>query len=183
MLLPDQTRMPSFRRLPLRLINPAMEPKRSSQACSSLCQVRRSALCCANTIASLLLLHVFTYTHTYTNALLTALPSRSRPRVPVATADIHLGALRRVRPRAINQPLLDVGSERVKGLVDVDVALCADLEEGDAEFVCKGLATFCTDDTFLFPIALVANENLVDALGGVLLDVGEPCADVCRITR
>lgn len=40
------------------------------------------------------------------------------------------------------------------------------------------MALFCGDGALLFPVALVADEDLVDALGGVLLDVGEPCADV-----
>ena len=31
---------------------------------------------------------------------------------------------------------------------------------------------------FLFPVAFVADEDLVDAFGGVLFDVGEPGADV-----
>jgi hypothetical protein len=87
-------------------------------------------------------------------------------------------------PRAVDQPLLDVCGQAVEGLVDVDVALCRDLEERDAEFVCERLTALRGDGALLFPVALVANEDLVDAFGGVLLDVGEPRADVCgRVSR
>lgn len=67
-------------------------------------------------------------------------------------------------------------------MVDVDVALCGDLEERNAEFVGEGLATLCADGTLLLPVALVADEDLIDAFGCVLLDVGEPGADVCRVS-
>jgi len=80
----------------------------------------------------------------------------------------------------VDEALLDVGGEAVKGLVDVDVALGGDLEEGDAELVGEGLALLGRDDAFLLPVALISNQDLVDALGGVLLDVGEPGLDVCR---
>lgn len=92
--------------------------------------------------------------------------------------DIDLGSGGLIRPGSIDKALLDIAGEAVKRLVDVDVALGRDLEEGDAEFVGEGLALFCGDGALLFPVALVADEDLVDAFGGVLLDVGEPCADV-----
>ena len=79
----------------------------------------------------------------------------------------------------VDEALLDVGGEAVEGLVDVDVALGGDLEEGDAELVGEGLALFLGDDALVLPVALVANQDLVNALGGVLLDVLEPRADVC----
>ena len=66
-------------------------------------------------------------------------------------------------------------------MVDVDVALCRYLEEGNAEFVCESLAALCADGALLLPVALVADENLVDALGCVLLDVGEPGADIYQV--
>jgi hypothetical protein len=110
---------------------------------------------------------------------LTALPTHP-PTIRIALlSDIDLGRRTRIRPRAINEALLDVRGEAVKRLIHVDVALSRDLEERDAEFVSKRLALFCRDGALFFPVALVANEYLVDALGGVLLDVGEPCADVC----
>jgi hypothetical protein len=40
------------------------------------------------------------------------------------------------------------------------------------------LAAFRADLALLFPVAFVAYQDLVDALGGVLLDVGKPCADI-----
>jgi hypothetical protein len=109
---------------------------------------------------------------------LTAFSAHTRIRVSLCT-NVHLGRSSLVRPRRINQPLLDVARQRVEGLVDIDVALSRDLQERDAEFVGEGLALFCGDGALLFPVALVADEDLVDAFRGVLLDVGEPCADVC----
>ena len=80
----------------------------------------------------------------------------------------------------IDQTLLDVGGEAVEGLVNVDVALGGDLEEGDAELIGKSLALLGADDALLFPITLVADQDLVDALGSVLLNIGEPGSDVCK---
>jgi hypothetical protein len=96
----------------------------------------------------------------------------------VLSADIHLWRSCLVCPRSVDQPLLDIASQAVEGLVDIDVALCRDLEERDAELVGEGLTLFCGDGALLFPVALVANEDLVDAFGGVLFNVGEPCADI-----
>ena len=112
----------------------------------------------------------------------TALAAHGTVALP-CVAHVNLGALGLVGPRAIDEALLDVRGERVKGLVDVDVALGRDFEERNAEFVCERLAPFCADSALLFPVALVANEDLVNALGGVLLDVGKPCADVwCAVS-
>ena len=80
----------------------------------------------------------------------------------------------------VDDALLDVGGQTVEGLVDVDVALGRDLEEGNAQFVGKSLALLRGYYPLLLPVALVADQNLVDAFGGVLLDVGEPGADVYR---
>lgn len=96
----------------------------------------------------------------------------------VLSAYIHLWRSRLVCPRRVNQPLLDIASQAVKGLVNIDVALCRDLEERNAELVSEGLSLFCRDGALLFPVTLVADKDLVDALGGVLLNVGEPCADI-----
>lgn len=109
---------------------------------------------------------------------LTALAAHARIGA-IGGSNIDLWLCRLICPCSIDQPCLDVARERVEGLVDVDVALCADLEEGNAEFVCKGLALFCGDGALLFPVALVADKDLVDSLGGMLFDIGEPCADVC----
>jgi hypothetical protein len=97
--------------------------------------------------------------------------------------DVDLGAGGRVGPRAVDEARLDVRGERVEGLVDVDVALGRDLEEGDAELVGQRLALLRGDGALFLPVALVADEDLVDALGGVLLDVGEPRADVYTFSQ
>ena len=112
-------------------------------------------------------------------APLTTLSTHARVSA-VLTPDVYLGRLRLVCPCRVNQSLLNIRCKRVKGLVDVNVALGRDLEKGDAEFVGERLALFCRDGALLLPVALVANENLVNAFGGMLLDVGEPCADVWR---
>lgn len=79
----------------------------------------------------------------------------------------------------IHDALLDVAGKTVKGLFHVDVALGRNLHEGDSKLVCQRLSLLGRHGSLLFPIALVANQDLVDALGRVLLDVGEPCSDVC----
>lgn len=93
-------------------------------------------------------------------------------------ADVDSGASRLVVLGVVDEALLDVGSEAVEGLVDVDVALGRDLEEGDAEFVGEGLALLGRNDTLLFPVTLVSDEDLVDTFGSVLFYVCEPCANV-----
>lgn len=80
----------------------------------------------------------------------------------------------------VNDSLLDVRGQRIERLIDVDIALCRDFEERHAEFVCKRLSFLCRYGALLFPIAFVANEDLVDALGGVLFDVREPCPYICE---
>ena len=95
-------------------------------------------------------------------------------------------ALTHVNPRStscvvlggVNDALLDVGCQVEKRLVDIDVALGRDFHERDAKFVGKRLALLSRDCPLLLPIAFVANQNLVDALGGVLFHVGEPGSDV-----
>jgi hypothetical protein len=43
------------------------------------------------------------------------------------------------------------------------------------------LTLLCGDGALLFPITLVANEDLVDALGGMLLDIGKPSPDIWNV--
>lgn len=101
------------------------------------------------------------------------------PAAAVLLADVDARARRLLILGVVDEALLDVGGEAVEGLVDVDVALGGDLEEGDAELVGEGLALLGADDALVLPVALVSDEDLVDALGGVLFYVGEPGADVC----
>ena len=79
----------------------------------------------------------------------------------------------------IDDALLDIRRQAEKGLFHVDVAFGRDFHEGDAELVGQGLALLGGDGALLFPVAFVADEDFVHAFGGVLLDVGEPCSDVC----
>lgn len=80
----------------------------------------------------------------------------------------------------VDDTLLDVRGQVVEGLVDVDIALRRDLEERNAQFLGQRLALLGRNSALLFPVALVAYQNLVDALGGVLLNVCEPSADICQ---
>lgn len=88
-----------------------------------------------------------------------------------------------IRLTGIDDALLDIGGEAVEGVLDVDVALGGDLHEGDAQLVGQLLALFAGYHALVLPVALVADEDLVDALGGVLFHVGEPGADVCCCRR
>lgn len=71
----------------------------------------------------------------------------------------------------VDDALLDVGGEREESLFDVDVALGADLHEGNAKFVSQSLTLGCRDGALFFPIALVADQDFVDTFSRVLLDV------------
>ena len=81
----------------------------------------------------------------------------------------------------------DLPREREERLLDALVDLCGGLHELDAELVGELAALLLGDGALLGPVGLVADEDLVDALGGVLLDVGVPCADVwvpgCELRR
>lgn len=102
------------------------------------------------------------------------------PGVLGAAGDVDARAARRdVVLGGVDDALLDVRGEAVEGLVDVDVALGRDLEEGDAQLVGEGLALLGGHGALLLPVALVADQDLIDALGGVLLHVCEPGPDVC----
>ena len=68
--------------------------------------------------------------------------------------------------------------EREESLLDAVVGLCGGLHELDAELVGELAALLLGDGALLGPVRLVADEDLVHALGGVLLDVRVPCADV-----
>ena len=84
-----------------------------------------------------------------------------------------------LRLLGVDDTLLDVACKAEEGLLDVDVRFGADFHEWDAKLVGKCLALFGRDRALLFPVALVADKDFVDAFGCVLLNVGEPCADVC----
>ena len=67
--------------------------------------------------------------------------------------------------------LLDIRCKTVERLLNVDVVLGRNLEEWNAKLIGKLLTLFSRDRSFLFPITLVPNENLVHTLAGVLLHV------------
>lgn len=98
----------------------------------------------------------------------------------LTAVDVHRRLLLLLRLLGVDNALLNVAREAEEGLLDVDVGLGADFHEGNAELVGERLALLGRNRALLFPVALVANEDFVDAFGGVLLDVGEPGADVCE---
>lgn len=79
----------------------------------------------------------------------------------------------------IHDSLLDIACQAVKCLVNVDVALGRDLHERYSQFVGECLPLLSRNCSLLFPVTLVTDQNLVDTLGRVLLNVGEPCPNVC----
>ena len=98
----------------------------------------------------------------------------------LATVDVDGRLLLLLRLLGVDDALLDVACKAEESLLDVDVRFRADLHEGNAELVGKCLTLLGRNGALLFPVTLVANQDLVDALGRVLLNVGEPCADVCK---
>lgn len=103
----------------------------------------------------------------------------AHPARRLAAVDVDGALLLLLGLLGVDDALLDVRGEGEEGLFHVDVGLGADLHEGDAELVGERLALLRRHRALLLPVAFVADEDLVDALGGVLLDVGKPGADVC----
>jgi len=79
----------------------------------------------------------------------------------------------------IDDPLLDLASQLEERLFHANVALCTDFHERNAELICKSLTLRSADLALFFPVAFVADQDLVDAFRCMLLDVGEPGAYVC----
>lgn len=104
---------------------------------------------------------------------LAALPTTSARRTHINTLSRRLIYLCRV-----DDSLLNIRRQAVERLLHIDVALGRDLQERYSELVCKLLAALRGDDALVFPIAFVANEDLVYAFRGMLFDVGEPDADI-----
>lgn len=121
------------------------------------------------------------FDHTRQNPL-TAILSQSR-HSSCGASNLHTSLLLlRLRLLRIDNALLDIAREVEEGLFDIDVRLGRDFHEGDAKFIGEGLALLDGNSALLLPVALVADEDFVDAFGGVLLDVGEPRPDVCSIS-
>ena len=115
----------------------------------------------------------------HASTLATFPPHRRHTAILVRNVDTLLHA--QIRFRGIDNPLLDVRRQAVERLFDVDVALRRHLHERDPQLVCQLLAPLYRNDSLLFPVAFVANQDLVDAFRGVLFDVGEPSSDIWEI--
>ena len=76
--------------------------------------------------------------------------------------------------RGVNRPC-----QCEKCLLDTLVYLCRSLHEFDAELVRELAALFLCNRPLVRPVRLVADEDLVDAFRGMLLDIRVPCADIC----
>ena len=117
----------------------------------------------------------------YLDSFLTAVLAHATSWLSAINVDRRLLLL--LRLLGVDDALLDVACEAEEGLLDVDVRFRADFHEGDAELVGERLTLLGGHCALLFPVTFVANEDLVNALGCVLLDVGEPGADVCKKAR
>lgn len=80
----------------------------------------------------------------------------------------------------VDDALLDDGSEREEGLLDVDAVLGRRLHEGDVVLVSETLSLLGGHDPLLGHVALVTDEHLADGFCGVLLDVADPVANVAE---
>lgn len=80
----------------------------------------------------------------------------------------------RLLRRRVQQSLHDLSRETQERVLDIDVGLGGRLDELYTEGVGEGLTLFLRNDPLFVPIALVANQDLVDVLACVLLDVAEP---------
>jgi len=73
---------------------------------------------------------------------------------------------------------LDVGGHTEEGVLDVGGVLSRGLDEGDVVLVGKGLGHLGVDDLLEGQIALVTDEELVDAIAGIFVDLAEPLLNV-----
>ena len=71
----------------------------------------------------------------------------------------------------IAQSLLDIRCQTIEGLLNIDIALGRDLEEGNSQLICQLLSSFRRNRPFLLPVAFVADEDFLHSFGRVLLDV------------
>lgn len=84
-----------------------------------------------------------------------------------------------LRLLGVDQALLDIAGQTEERLFNVDVGFGRHLHERYAQLICQCLALFCAHRSLLFPVTLVADEDLVDAFCRVLLYVREPRPDIC----
>lgn len=88
------------------------------------------------------------------------------------------GAKRRVGGKAANSPILDLLRHRQERLLDIRRVLRTCLQHRDAQLVRKLLGDSILDDLLADQIALVADEELVDALARVPVNLLQPLLDV-----
>lgn len=74
--------------------------------------------------------------------------------------------------------LLDLSGHGQESLLDVGSALGGGLKEGDSKAVGEFLGDSVLHDLLVLHIALVSDEELVDALGGVAVNLLQPLLDV-----
>ena len=96
------------------------------------------------------------------------------PRVTIRTGAllVYINALRtRLFGLGSVHSFFDIRCKAVERLLNVDVVLGRDLEEGNAEFIGELLALFSRNRPFLLPVAFISNEDLVYAFTSMLFDV------------
>jgi hypothetical protein len=80
----------------------------------------------------------------------------------------------------LSKPLLDVTGNGEKNLLHVEVRLGTSFEKLDAIFISQSLPLRCRYSPLtLIHISLVANQDLVDIVRGMLLNVPDPVPYVC----
>lgn len=94
----------------------------------------------------------------------------------LALANVHAG-FRVVGSRGAHA-LLDLASHGQESLLNVAGVLGGSLEEWDAQAVSEFLGNSVLDNLLIGHIALVAYEQLVDALGSIPVNLLEPLLDV-----
>lgn len=112
--------------------------------------------------------------------LLTALPSHCRTYTIVLLRHIHALRCALIRFRSVDDALFNVGRKAIKRLLDVDVALGRHLHEGNTQLVGELLTSLHRHRPLFLPVAFISDQNLVDAFGGVLLDIGKPGPNICN---
>lgn len=80
----------------------------------------------------------------------------------------------------IYESRLDLSSQMEEGFLDVGIRLGRRLDIRHTELFGKLFCLLYRHDPLLFPVRLVADEDLGDAFAGVLFDVGVPCAHVLK---
>ena len=79
---------------------------------------------------------------------------------------------------SIDKTLLDITGQCKECFLNIDVRLGARFQELDAVFIGQGLTLLLADHLLVRHIALITDEDAVDALTRMLLNVPDPISDI-----